>query len=225
MNEKEGIRLIPSFYLETVKGSTRPCGNFSGGRPMAANYFNYTEPIRAVCSDMVFRLPVFSQIRMENVAVSLGRTRRNDMYGVYASMTPLRFKGGELRGKRNNRLLEIPPLYDKERRPILYVLSIYIPRFVNLPIREKIDTLIHELYHISPSFDGSLRSFGGRFYAHGASQKEYNRKVSALSRQWLSGDPRPELWDFLRYDFKTLCERYGGLTGETVRIPPLKVIR
>ena len=192
---------------------------------MAKNYFNYTDPIRDVCRDIVLKLPVFSQIRMENIAVSLVRTRKREMYGVFASMTPLRFEGGGLRGKRNNRLLEMPLLHDKENRPILYVLSIYIPRFVDLPIGEKIDTLIHELYHISANFDGSLRSFGGRYFAHGASQKEYNRKVSALSRQWLSGDPRPELWDFLRYDFKTLCERYGGLTGETVRIPPLKVIR
>ena len=191
---------------------------------MAKNYFNYTEPIRAVCRDMVFRLPAFSQIRMEHVAVSLIRTRTREMYGVFASMTPLRFEGGQLRGKRNSRLVEMPLLYDKEHRPILYVLSIYIPRFVNLPIREKIETLIHELYHISPNFDGSIRTFGGRYFIHGASQKEYNRKVSALSRQWLSGDPRPELWDFLRYDFKALCERYGGLSGETVRIPPLKVI-
>ncbi|MGI5831925.1 MAG: hypothetical protein ACOX6D_05260 [Thermoguttaceae bacterium] len=192
---------------------------------MGEKFFNYTDPIRAVCKDIVFRLPIFSRIRIENVALSLVRTRSRELYGIYASMTPLRFARGELRGMRDGRLLEMPQLTDRENRPVLYVLTIYIPRFVDLSITEKINTLIHELYHIAPAFDGSLRSFGGRYFAHGASQKEYNRKVAELSRQWLKTDPPPELWEFLCYDFKTLCARCGGVTGDSVKIPPLKVVR
>ena len=192
---------------------------------MAKKYFDYTAPIRRVCEDIVFRLPVFAAIRMDHVAVSLVRTRNRRMYGVFASVTPLRFPGGNLRSAEGGKILEMPSLTDRQNRPILYVLSIYVPRFVDLPITEKINTLVHELFHISPKFDGSIRSFGGRYHAHGASQKEYDAKVARYARLWLSGDPAPELWDFLRYDFKTLCARYGGLTGTTVKIPPMKVIR
>lgn len=192
---------------------------------MTKKYFDYTASVRRICEDITFRLPVFAPIRMRHVAVSLVRTRNRDMYGVFASMTPLRFPGGELRSVEGGKLLEMPSLTDKQGCPVLYVLSIYVPRFIDLSITEKINTLVHELFHISPEFDGSLRSFGGRYHAHGASQKEYDHKVARYARQWLSGDPVPELWDFLRYDFKALSALYGGLTGETIKIPPMKVIR
>ena len=192
---------------------------------MAQKSFNYTDSIRRVCEDMVFRLPVFAAIRMDQVAVSFVRTRNRAMYGVFASVTPLRFPGGKLRSAEKGKILEMPALTDRQNRPILYILSIYAPRFIDLQITDKVNTLVHELYHISPDFDGSIRSFGGRYYAHGASRKEYDAKVKRYADQWLSSDPPPELWDFLRYDFKTLCARYGRLVGTTVKIPPMKIIR
>ena len=192
---------------------------------MAKKYFNYTDAVRRVCEDIVFRLPVFAAIRMEHVAISLVRTRNREMHGVFASVTPLRFPGGNLRSFEGGTLLEMPTLNDEQNRPILYILSIYAPRFVDLTVTVKINTIVHELFHISPNFDGSTRSFGGRYHAHGASKKDYDAKVERYARQWLACDPAPELWDFLRYDFKTLCARYGGLTGTRVKVPPMKVIR
>lgn len=224
--------LIPSFFSARRNSVFRSHPFTVCRRPAAQRQFEwpknistYTDAVRRVCEDIVFRLPVFAAIRMEHVAISLVRTRNREMHGVFASVTPLRFPGGNLRSLEGGTLLEMPTLNDEQNRPILYILSIYAPRFVNLTVTVKINTIVHELFHISPNFDGSTRSFGGRYHAHGASKKDYDAKVERYARQWLACDPAPELWDFLRYDFKTLCARYGGLTGTRVKVPPMKVIR
>ncbi len=188
------------------------------------NGFNYSNAIRRVCEDFTLRLPVFSQIQMDKVGISFVRARNRELYGVYASMTPLRFQNGAVRTVRDGVTYEIPPVYDRRKRPLLYVLSIYSPRFIDLPLREKIETLIHELYHIGPDFDGDIRRFGERFYAHGASKKDYDRKVARMAREWLGMDPPPELWDFLRYDFNTLSAKRGRIIGTRVKIPSLRPV-
>ena len=39
---------------------------------------------------------------------------------------------------------------------MLYLLSFYLPRFLKLPWREKLATVIHELWHVNPQFNGDL---------------------------------------------------------------------
>lgn len=174
---------------------------------------------------MAFRLPVFSAIRMNDVAISLIRARNREKFGVFASMTPLRFENGSFQGMRGGHLYEMPRLYDEQNRPLLYVLSIYLPRFTDLSLSDKIRTLVHELYHIGPKFDGDIRRFDGRCFAHGSTRKEYDRIVKKYADQWLASDPPPEIWNFLRYDFAALCAKFGGVTGSKVVLPPMKLIK
>ena len=63
---------------------------------------------------------------------------------------------------------------------MLYILNFYLPRFLDLPFREKLTTMLHELWHIGPKFDGDVRRLGGRCFAHGSSQKQYDAHVEAL---------------------------------------------
>ena len=93
---------------------------------------------------MARRLPVFARIRMEDVGISFVRTRNRELYGVFASMTPLRFEKGSVRTVKNGVVYEIPTVRVR-RRPILYILSIYAPRFIDLSLTDKIETLVHEL--------------------------------------------------------------------------------
>ena len=75
----------------------------------------------------------------------------------------------------------------------------------------------HELYHISPEFDGDLRRLPGRTWQHGASRDAYNDLMRAYARQYLAADPPADLLAPLRLSFAQLCAAYGGVTGRQLR--------
>src|SRR6187200_360364 len=102
---------------------------------------------------------------------------------------------------------------------MLYILSVYLPRFQNLDFREKLITVLHELWHISPDFNGDIRRHAGRYHAHTHSQEEYDRQMGHLANCWLSREPPDEVWAFLRDDFRALAARYGEICGLKYRRP------
>jgi hypothetical protein len=102
---------------------------------------------------------------------------------------------------------------------MLYILSFYLPRFQNLPLREKLITVLHELWHISPSFNGDIRRHAGRYHAHTHSQAEYDEEMGRLADRWLSLSPPEEVWSFLRDDFTALAARHGSIVGLKIRRP------
>lgn len=187
-----------------------------------ASGFDFTEHIRRLCDDMVVRVDSLRHIDMSRVAVSFAQTRRNGATGMFASMTPLRFAGGEIYTVRRNRRWTIQRVCSPEGREMLYVLNFYLPRFLDLPFREKLVTTLHELWHIGPKFDGDLRRLGGRCFAHGASQKKYDAQIELLVNRWLSLDPPESLYDFLRSNFRELVARHGRVFGR--RVPTPKVM-
>ena len=183
---------------------------------------DFTGRMRLLCGDMVTRLPAaLGHIDMSRVAVSLRQTRHNSRYGVYATLTPLRFPGGRLFSVRYGRRWSLPRLYDPTGREQFYLLNFYLPRFLDLAWQEKLRTTIHELWHISPQFDGDLRRFEGRCYAHSSSRKRFDAQAEELVGRWLAAGPAEELHEFLRHDFQTLVARYGRVVGMKIRTPRL----
>jgi hypothetical protein len=104
---------------------------------------------------------------------------------------------------------------------MLYLLAFYLPRFLNQSFEEKLTTIVHELWHISPAFDGDLRRHNGRCFAHGPSQREFDELAGRLARQWLSRSPPEELFAFLCLSFAELNARYGGIYGMRFERPKL----
>jgi hypothetical protein len=183
--------------------------------------FDFTAAIRSVCTDMAQRLEALSHIEMPRVAIGMCQTRNGDMHGVFATLTPLRFAGGRLETVVRGRRHRIQPLVNSAGQEFLYLLNFYMPRFLNLSLEEKLSTVVHELWHIGPSFDGDLRRHAGRCYAHGASQREYEAQMDRLTRQWLSRDPPHHLYDFLQEPFEELAAEFGGVRGERWLAPKL----
>ena len=102
---------------------------------------------------------------------------------------------------------------------MLYILNFYLPRFLDLPLREKLTTTLHELWHIGPKFDGDVRRLGGRCFAHGSSQKQYDAHIEALLDRWLALGPPEPLYDFLRLKFRELSARHGRVLAARVPVP------
>ena len=120
---------------------------------------------------------------MSRVAVSFSQARSGTRAGMYATLTPLRFPGGRIHTVRRGRKWGMQKVKDHNGQEMLYILNFYLPRFLDLPLREKLDTVVHELWHIGPKFDGDLRRFGNRCFAHGPSKKQYDRQVVADGRR------------------------------------------
>lgn len=182
--------------------------------PRRSKGFDFTAAMRLVCVDITQRLPEMSHVAMDRVAMGVCQTRNDAMHGVFATLTPLRFAGGAVERKFRGRTMRIQPLVDGSGCEYLYLLNFYLPRFMNLPLEEKLSTIVHELWHIGPQFDGDLRRHEGRCYAHGSSQRKYDELMDRFTRKWLASDPPAHLYEFLECEFRVLSAEHGGIRGQ-----------
>ncbi len=189
--------------------------------PPHARGFDFTLHMRRVCEDMIARLEELRYIDLPRVSVGFSQTRSAVPHGLYASLTPMRFSGGKLETVRRGRRYAIQRLFDRSGREMLYILRFYLPRFFDLSFRQKLTTVVHELWHIGPAFDGDLRRHRGRCYAHGASRKAYDAHAESLVDRWLARSPPAELYEFLQQPFDGLLERHGRVFGTKVPGPKL----
>mgnify|MGYP002809976161 FL=1 len=88
--------------------------------------------------------------------------------------------------------------------------------------QQKLSTVFHELWHISPKFDGDLRRHRGRCYIHTYSEAAYDEHVQQLASRWLNRRPPVTVYDFLKRDFDEVEREYQGVIG--IRIPQPKLI-
>ena len=183
--------------------------------------FDFTTRMRAVCQDMTQRVPELGHIDFPRVAVSFCQTRKSVTHGMYASLTPMRFAGGATSTVRGGRNWGIQRLENERGREMLYILSFYLPRFLDLDFREKLTTIVHELWHISPQFNGDVRRFRGRCYAHSGSQKSFDAVAERLADDWLSLTPPGELYEFLHHNHRKLSEMHGSVYGTKIPTPKL----
>jgi len=182
--------------------------------------FDFSRAMARLCEDVAARVDDLLHVDMSRVAVSFAQTRRRVLHGMQAKLTPMRFEGGALSTHRQGRLWTCQRLIH-DGREMLYILTFYLPRFLDQSFQEKMTTVTHELLHVSPDFNGDLRRFHGRCYMHSSSHKEFDRQADQLARQYLAQRPPEELFEFLRYDFRTLSRRHGGVVGLQVPIPKL----
>jgi hypothetical protein len=151
--------------------------------------------------------------------VTQARTPR--VYGLQARVTPLRFPRGQLTRQRRGVTYQVQR-YFVGATEFLYLVTFCLPRFLDQAFDDKLVTLFHELFHISPAFDGDLRRHQGRYCIHSHSQKGYDEQMATLARAYLARRPDPALYGFLRLDFAQLQWRHGSVLG--VMVPRPKVV-
>ena len=192
----------------------RYCGPESDG-------FDFTYHAGRLCSDLCQRLEELRHIDISRVAIRFCQVRKAVPHGLQASLTPLRFEQGSLYTLRRGRRFTIERLFSPRGDEMLYLLSFYLPRFLNQTFEEKLATVVHELWHISPEFNGDVRRLPGRCYAHGHSEDHYHSSMHELARRWLDAGPPEELFSFLRCDFAELRSLYGAIYGRRIPTPRL----
>ncbi|MDH4099052.1 MAG: putative metallopeptidase [Nitrospirota bacterium] len=180
--------------------------------------FDYTRHVADLMEDIVRRCPELSHIDMSHVSVAFTTSRSGGRGGAYAQIAPLRFEGGVREVAKGMRRYRMQTFIHRDKE-LLYVIYLASPRFIDLPFFQKLTTIVHELYHISPDFNGDLRRFNSRNYAHGSSRKRYNEKMEALANGYLASNPPEGLMEFLHLNMKGLQEKFGEVTGRRVQQP------
>lgn len=180
--------------------------------------FNYTENLERLIRHITAHIPDFNHIRPDQLNIVFSQAKVSGVHGVYATVHPLRFENGSLTTVRCNRTYKWPEIVE-DGKDILYIITFYLPRFADLDFEVKLLTVIHELYHISPLFNGDIRRFPGKNYAHGHSRKKYDESISKYVQAYLSIPGAVEESDFLHSSFDTLKKQHGRVGGCSIRLP------
>lgn len=182
--------------------------------------FHFCRHIHSLCGDIAARCEALRHIDVSRLLVGVIQARSTRAHGLQARVTPLRFRNGSLTRRRRGVVYQVQR-YFVDACEMLYLVTFCLPRFLELDFDEKFVTLFHELYHISPAFDGDLRRHGGRYCVHSHSQRAYDKHMAALARAYLADGADPQLHDFLRLNFSQLKHRHGSVVGVVVPRPKL----
>jgi hypothetical protein len=209
--------------------------------------FNYTDHITGLMHDIVRRIPQLNHIDMSRVLV-FARFGRSDAEGAYATCHAINLptsepsyyfwrdrQTGEMT-RRSEWFITKSPSVERGASSIDYLISFCLPRFCDQTIARahkqesypgaapwvaKLDTIVHELYHIDPTMEGirKLPSTNGKSTTRTHSP-EFFEDVIAMTNAYLASRPDPELLEFLKHDFAGLTAMYGRVTGTAFRSFP-----
>ncbi|MHB0998156.1 MAG: putative metallopeptidase [Armatimonadota bacterium] len=210
---------IPSPQPSPVNGR----GSFSYRLERFPEMFNFTSAMEELVNHIVKTSPSFSHIQTDKVIISFNQTRTSGTHGVYASVVPLRFENGSRTTVRRKRTYSMPEIII-DGREMLYIVYFALPRFLDLNFETKLMTVFHELYHIGPEFNGDIRRFPGKNYAHGHSRAKYNEQMKVFVNDYLSLPGSREAAEFLNNSFADLMRQYSSVTGRKVRLPRPKLV-
>ena len=142
---------------------------------------NLTLAVKRLVRDVSRRVPELGYVRASRVLVVAGEARRNSR----ATIAPAHFGGSRRRAAGGSG--PVKPLVRVKGRKILYVITLRPLWFVASTPEQRIATVLHELYHASTRFDGTLHR--GRRHSR-LPLARYNRKVQRLLRRYLAEAPR-----------------------------------
>jgi hypothetical protein len=204
---------------------------------------NYTDLLQRLMCDVVARVPALSFIDMADVLV-FARFGRSSASGPIATCHCLTLPPSEpgyyfwrdresgLITRRSEPFVMRSPVVTIADRPVKYLISMALPRFCDQSLEHsrkarfyrragdlwiaKLDTVIHELYHIAPGGDGIRRidRGDGTFFAeyHGG---RFLEAVAEMVGTYMDSHPDPLTYGFLRHPFDTLEARFDGILGVT----------
>lgn len=143
---------------------------------------NFNQLVRALIRDIARHMPEFGHIKASRILVVAGEARRASR----GTVKPLKVRPGDRKAKA---------LVTVNGRRMLYCITLRPLFFRSSTAKGRIGTLLHELYHVSPRFDGTLDE--GR--RHEAMGKGFGAKLRPLVRRYLRQCP-PELWAAMAFD-------------------------
>src|SRR5262245_48536244 len=206
---------------------------------------NYTERLTLLMRDVVTRVETLSFIDPADVLI-FARFGRSHAEGAFATCHCLSLPASEPGyyfwrdrntgqiTRRSEWFVTKSPVVRIHARELKYLISFTLPRFCDQSLDRsrkerfyrrasdawiaKLDTVIHELYHIDPEQTGirRLETSDGRYAAH-CHTPQFFAHVAAMVSEYLDSRPDPAVYEFLTHDFDTLEAMHGGVVGTSFR--------
>ena len=164
---------------------------------------NMTLAVKRLIRDVAGRVPELSHVKVSRVLVVAGEARRASR----ATIRPAHFEETGGRGGRGGRR---KPLVRIRGRKILYVITLRPRWFLESTPEQRIATVLHELYHASESFDGTLHP--ERLHER-LPRPRYDRHIRTLCDRYLASAPDEVVLPFSHHGLvraRMWLERPGG---------------
>lgn len=165
---------------------------------------NITLAVKRLIRDAAARVPELSHVRPSRVLVVAGEARRNSRATIWPAVTAPRGAGtGRSR-----------PVIRIKGRQILYVVTLRPLWFRDSTPAQRVRTVLHELYHASARFDGTLH----RDRRHESlPQSAYAHRMDELVARYLAQAPHEILAPFYQrglFRARMWLERPSAHRGE-----------
>lgn len=160
----------------TERGAKALCRLWFG--TLATRRPNLNEAISALIRDISRTMPEFSHVRATRILVVAGEARRASR----GTVKPLAFTGARTIDRATGRR---KPIVRIAGRRMLYSITLRPLFFRDSTPQDRVETVLHELFHISPAFDGTL----DRQRRHARMGKDFSRVLRPLVRRYLKQCP------------------------------------
>jgi len=209
---------------------------------------DYTANLTRLMKDIVSRVPTLSFIDVDDVLV-FARFGRAGADGPFATCHCLSLPASEpgyyfwsdrTSGRitrRSEWFITKSPTVTINARDVKYLISFTLPRFCDQSLPRsrkekfyrratdawiaKLDTVIHELYHIDPAQNGirKIEREDGTC-SQQIHSPQFFTDVARMVSEYLETSPDPAVYEFLKYEFSALEALHGGVTGVGFRSFP-----
>ena len=151
---------------------------------MADERPNFNKAVRALLRDVALAMPEFTHVRPTRVLVVAGEARRASR----GTVKPLAFRGGKATDSHGRR----KPVVKVRGKRMLYCVTLRPLFFLDSTPEERVETLLHELFHVSRRFDGTLHA--GR--RHAVLGPAFEKRFRPLVERYLARCPAAILAPF-----------------------------
>lgn len=185
--------------------------------------FNITDALTLIINEMIIHTEEFKLFDINRILVCCGTNKSTSKGGIYGKLVPLKFENGNDIIKHKGYFYSIPRL-TVNNIEIMYIIYLYIPKFLDLPAREKVDVMFHELYHINPGFNGDIRRMGKFKKAHGHSRKSFDENYKKYAETFYEQIVGTSFLKFLEMDTAALKKEFRRISYRRMKVPkPVRI--
>jgi len=185
---------------------------------MKIDEINLTDILTLIINEAIKKSSLFNNCNINQILIAGSKNKSKVQKTTFSKVVPLRFKNGNNIVKYKNEEYFIPKM-SLSGYEILYIIYFYLPNFFNLSPKMKVEVIFHELYHISPEFDGDIRRVAEQKYAHGSSSLNYSKNYKKESEIFYSYIMKTKYSYFLRMKYKDIQDNFKKIKLRKIKKP------